>query len=311
MQDFINYLQSKNHTKGTQKAYLYNVNLFILWYTNEIINTTKKDILNYLEHLQNKKQQQNSTRKSTLIALNHYFTYLQINQLIIQNPCLLLKIRGTKKRSLYAIYTSDELTNLYDNYYIVFIKNYDNTHIPKNQQQQNYLSRQRNYIMLGLLIYQGLSTNELHKITITDVDVNKATIKITGSKKSNARTLPINATQIGALLNYIHTIRQLFFNYCEPTENLFCCLPESSKQKTSNQNLMHAFKPLTKQVKSIDKKLINFKHIRASVITHWLQTQGLRKAQYNAGHKYISSTENYLPNNLDGLIDDITKFNPF
>lgn len=311
MQNFINYLQSKNHTPKTQKAYLYNVNLFICWYANETINTTKKDILKYLEYLQNYKNQQNITRKNALIALNHYFTYLYTNQLITQNPCLLINIRGAKKRSLYIIYTHDELTALYDNYYNTFIKNYDNKRIPKNQQQQNYLSRQRNYIMLGLLIYQGLSTSELQNITVADVDVNKATIKITGNKKSNARTLPLNATQIGALLNYIHTIRHLFFTYCEATENLFCCLPESSKQKTSNQNLMHAFKPLTKQVKSIDKKLVNFKHIRASVITHWLKIEGLRKAQYNAGHRYISSTENYLPNNLDGLIDDITKFNPF
>ena len=311
MQNFINYLQSKNHTPKTQKAYLYSVNLFILWYVNETINTTKKDILKYLEYLQNNKNQQNITRKNALIALNHYFTYLYTNQLITQNPCLLINIRGTKKRSLYVIYTTEELNNLYDNYYNVFIKDYDNKRIPKNQQQQNYLSRQRNYIMLGLLIYQGLSTSELQNIKLTDVDLNKANIKITGSKKSNARTLPLNATQIGALINYINNIRELFFKYCEATNNLFCCLPESSKQKTSNENLMHAFKPLTKQVKSIDKKLQNFKHIRASVITHWLKIEGLRKAQYNAGHRYISSTENYLPNNLDGLIDDITKFNPF
>jgi integrase/recombinase XerD len=88
-------------------------------------------------------------------------------------------------------------------------------------------------------------------------------------------------------------------------------LPESSKQKTNATNLMHTLKPLTKQVKSIDKNLLNFKQIRASVITHWLKIEGLRKTQYNAGHRYISSTEKYLPNQIDGLIDDIAKFNPF
>jgi hypothetical protein len=30
-----------------------------------------------------------------------------------------------------------------------------------------------------------------------------------------------------------------------------------------------------------------------------------------AGHRYISSTENYLPNNIDDLIDDIKKLHPF
>ncbi len=47
------------------------------------------------------------------------------------------------------------------------------------------------------------------------------------------------------------------------------------------------------------------------VITQWLKIDGLRKAQYYAGHRYISSTEKYLPNDIDGLIDDIAKFNPF
>ena len=36
-----------------------------------------------------------------------------------------------------------------------------------------------------------------------------------------------------------------------------------------------------------------------------------RKAQYMAGHKSIVSTEEYLPNHIEDLADDITKFNPF
>jgi site-specific recombinase XerD len=165
--------------------------------------------------------------------------------------------------------------------------------------------------MLGLLVYQGLATNELQKISITDIDTNKGTVKISSSKKSNERTLPLQASQIGAMINYIENIRPKFFTYCNETEKLFFALPESSKQKTNATNLMHTFKPLTKQVKSIDKNLLNFKQIRASVITGWLKVEGLRKTQYYAGHRYISSTEKYLPNQIDGLIDDITKYNPF
>ena len=74
---------------------------------------------------------------------------------------------------------------------------------------------------------------------------------------------------------------------------------------------MHIFKSFTKQVKALDANFLNFKQVRASVITTWLKTQGLRKAQYMAGHRYISTTERYLPNEIAGLIDDISKFNPF
>jgi site-specific recombinase XerD len=318
MQDFINYLESKNHSKTTQKAYLRNVNLFLEWYKIEPINCTKKDILKYLEHLQNKKLQENITRRNALIAINHYFTFLHKNEEITSNPTALIKIRGTHKRQLYKIYTPEELQQFYDNYYHTFLRNFEdlcfasrNGGIPANQIRQTLLSRQRNYVMLGLLVYQGLATNEIQKITIADIDLQKAKIKITGGKKSNERTLNLNASQIGFLINYIENIRPKFFTYCAETDKLFFALPECSKQKTCNENLMHTFKPLTKQVKSIDKNLLNFKQIRASVITGWLKIEGLRKTQYNAGHRFISSTEKYLPNNLDGLIDDITKFNPF
>lgn len=318
MEDFIFYLESKNHSKTTQKAYLRNVNLFLGWYKNEPINCTKKDVLKYLEYLQNKQLQENITRRNALIAINHYFAFLCKNDEATSNPTALIKIRGTHKKHLYKIYSAEELTQLYDNYYHTFIRNYNDScfasrlgGIPANQRQQTLLSRQRNYIMLGLLIYQGLATNELQRITINDIDTNKGTIKISSSKKSNERTLPLNASQIGAMINYIENIRPNFFVFCEERESLFFALPESSKQKTNAVNLMHTFKPLTKQVKSIDKNLLNFKQIRASVITGWLKVEGLRKTQYYAGHRYISSTEKYLPNNLDGLIDDITKFNPF
>ncbi len=318
MQNFIHYLESKNHSKTTQRAYLRNVNLFLAWYENEAINVQKKDVLKYLEHLQNAKKQDNITRRNALIALNHYFTFLHKNEEVQSNPTALIKIRGTHKRHLYKIYSAEELQQLYDNYYHTFLRNFDDAcfasrigGIPANQRQQTLLSRQRNYVTLGLLIYQGLTTKEIERIKLDDIDLEKAKIKITGGKKSNARTLPLNASQIGFLINYIENIRPKFFTFCAETERLFFALPESSKQKTSSENLMHTFKPLTKQVKSIDKNLQNFKQIRASVITQWLKIEGLRKSQYYAGHRYISSTEKYLPNNLDGLIDDITKFNPF
>lgn len=318
MEDFIYYLESKNHSKTTQKAYLRNVNLFLEWYNVEPINCTKKDVLKYLEYLQNKKQQDNITRRNSLISINHYFAFLLQNEEVTSNPTALIKIRGTHKRQLYKIYTAEELTQLYDNYYHTFIRNFDALcYAPKlggiqvNQIEKSLLARQRNYIMLGLLVYQGLATNELQSITVNDIDLNKGTIKISSSKKSNERTLPLHAAQIGALINYINNIRQQFFTFCEESGKLFFALPESSKQKTNATNLMHTFKPLTKQVKSIDKNLQNFKQIRASVITQWLKIEGLRKAQYLAGHRYISSTEKYLPNQIDGLIDDITKYNPF
>ena len=175
MNEFIKYLQKKDLSETTQKAYLRNVNNFLNWHKSEPINTEKKDILKYLSYLKTKKKQQNITRRNALISLNHYFTFLKETEQIAVNPTNLLKIRGTKKRQLYNIFTFEELEQLADDYYHTFIRTYDNSHIPKNQRQIAFLSKQRNYGMLTFLVYQGITTKELQNITLSDLDLIKAT----------------------------------------------------------------------------------------------------------------------------------------
>ncbi|MGI8600072.1 MAG: hypothetical protein ACR2KB_12535 [Chitinophagaceae bacterium] len=53
-----------------------------------------------------------------------------------------------------------------------------------------------------------------------------------------------------------------------------------------------------------------FDQVRESVITAWLKQYDLRKTQYLAGHKYVSSTEDYKANVIDELQEDIRKFLP-
>jgi integrase/recombinase XerD len=315
MQGFTEYLQSKNLAQATQNIYIRYVNSFLKWLDKEVNNCTKKDILNYLAHLKNKKNHQNITRRNTLLAINHYFTFLASpfgGGLEGANPTTFLKIRGANKKKLYNIFSFEELTQLTDDYYHHFVRNYNDKHIPKNQRKQSFLSKERNYLMLSLLLNQGLTTRELQQINVEDLDLIKATIHITGVKKGNERNIPLNASQIGSLMHYINQIRPQFFEFYNTGSNqLFLPLPESGRTQTQSTDLMGIIKNLTKQVKTFESSFLNFKQIRASVITHWIKTTGLRKAQYYAGHRYIGSTENYLPNDLQSLTEDITKFNPF
>jgi site-specific recombinase XerD len=312
MTTFIQYLQSKNLSASTQKAYQRHVDLFRKWYKLDPVNTTKKDVLKYLEHLQKKKNQANITRKNALIALNHFFSYLVALEAISSNPTALIKIRGTHKKQLYRIYSPEELEQLFDNYYNIYVKAYDDSHIPKNQRTQSALSKQRNAAILSILIYQGTTTKEVDQIQLNDLDLIKATINIQGGKKSNPRTIPLKAAQMGLLMHYLQTIRPQLaeWNNSDSTK-LFLPLPEYSRTNTDSHDNMSAFKTLTTHIKAIDKSFTNFKQVRASVLTHWLKSDGLRKTQYLAGHKHISTTERYQPNNLDGLTTDIALFNPF
>jgi site-specific recombinase XerD len=309
--NFVLYLESKNHSANTQKCYMRYINHFLQWLGNDGTDCTKKDVLQYLEYLKTKHNQQNITRRNSLIAINHYFDFLVSEDITASNPASLLKIRGAKKKMLYNTYTGEELEQLYDNFYHSFVRSFDDNHIPKNQRAQSFLSRNRNFIMLGMLIYQGLSTHELGLIELADLDTIKGSVRIKATLKSAERKIPLKATQTGALINYLQNIRPQFLSFCDEREKLFLALPESGKAQTSSQSIMGTIKLFTKQVRSINTSFVNFKQIRASVIANWLRSEGLRKTQYLAGHRHISSTEKYLPNELEGLSEDITRFNPF
>ncbi len=309
---FTSYLQSKDLAQSSIIHYTMYAQQFMQWIKKEETEIKKADVLNHLEYLKKRKNQQNITRRNHLIAINHYFTYLYQNEAVAVNPCLFLKIRGANKKTLYKTFTAEQLQQLNDNYYHNYIKSYNDQHIPQNQRTRTALSNQRNAPILGLLLYQGTTTKELDTVLIQDLDLQKATIKIQGGKKSNDRTLPLKAEQIGQLMHYLQEIRPQLMAYHEnASEKLFLPLPMYSKKTTDSDNLMHVFKPLTKHIKSIEPSFVNFKQIRASVITIWLKMHGLRKAQYLAGHRYISSTESYKPNNLEGLTSDITALHPF
>jgi len=309
---FIAYLESNDFAERSIVNHIKYVGHFFAKVKKEDVQVTKPDILDFLEYLKNSRKLQNNYRSYYLVALNHYFNFLYQEGLIAKNPCSFLKIRGTTKKKLYKIYTPDELDGLFDNYYQLFVRGYDDSHLYGGRQRESRLSKERNALALSILINQGATTTEIEKIELDDIDLIKATLKLRGGKRSNDRTLPLKATQIGLFIHYLQDIRpQLMEYHATDTGKLFLPLAKDRKKGTDHQTLIYAFLVLTNQLKSIDRQFLNVLQVRASVITSWIKIYGLRKTQYLAGHRYVSSTEDYLPNNLDSLIDDINKLHPF
>jgi integrase/recombinase XerD len=75
---------------------------------------------------------------------------------------------------------------------------------------------------------------------------------------------------------------------------LFTSFGSSTKFNNIISKLLPQLKKLNKKVKSVHQ-------IRTSVITHWLKLYNLREVQYMPGHRYVSSTEAYLINDLEDL----------
>jgi len=311
---FINYMESNDLSPMTINKHLRYTEQFFKKMKKEDIQVTKPDVLRFLEYLKNSRKLQNRHRSEFLVSLNHYFTFLYKGGMITENPCWFLKIHGTNKKKLHRIYTPEELDQLFDNYYALFVLNYDDSgkQWREHSRIQSKLVKARNALFLSIFINQGATTNEIRKIELDDIDFIKAKIKLRGGTRLNDRNLPLKASQIGLLMNYLQNIRPQLMEY-QTTENnkLILSLPPTIETETDKNILQYAFNILSKQLKGIDRQFINFVQIRTSVITNWIKTEGLRKAQYMAGHRCISSTEKYLPNNLDELIDDINKLHPF
>jgi integrase/recombinase XerD len=75
------------------------------------------------------------------------------------------------------------------------------------------------------------------------------------------------------------------------------------------------FKQLSKKVKQqakekLDIEIHKLSQLRHSRIALWTAEQGLRKTQYLAGFKRVSSAERYRQANLEGLKEQVAKYHP-
>ena len=317
---FKNYLQSQGKSKSTVTAYSSYILDFLAWLDKdgtEIEHATAKEVLSYLNHLQ-KKGQENKTRNIRLNVIKQFFNYqIEANQRE-DNPITHLKIRGTKHKKLYPILDKQQLESLCTNYQVPSEEDERKT---RNWFKTYRLSKARNKAIMSLMIHQGLTTPEVNKLELNDLKLKEGTIYISGSRRSNERVLELKSSQIMELMEYQFTTRKELLEYQnldqrEEIKRLFLPTPTSSR-KVAGETL-NIWKRLSEELKSQNKDpstssgqcFINFKQVRTSVITHWLKQYNLREVQYMAGHRYVSSTESYLVNQVEDLQADIDQFYP-
>ncbi len=201
-----------------------------------------------------------------------------------------INIKGVTQEVIHNILTSEELEDLYQSYRIT---------------KGNEIVRKRNKIIVGLLVYQGLTTSNLNNLKVENIQLYKGKIDILGTRKSNGRLLELKPWQLMELMEYINEIRPQILNenYRETNQLL---LPLGT-----SLNLQNILAKITKELRQINNKFNSTKQIRTSVIINWLKQYNLRKTQYFAGHRYISSTEKYQQDDLESLHKTINTFHPF
>lgn len=283
LRGFKSYLKQLGNDINTIRQKSNYTGYFLTWReTENLQETTYNDMLSFVGHCRETGKSKKHIN-SILRSVRNYYEYLKQKDNTITNPVANLYIRGEKRTVPHNNLPFELLEEVYIKYPAI-----DNR-------------TKRNKVILGLFIYQGITTDELKRLQTYHVNLEDGKITIPGSKRSNKRVLALKPFQVMAMHEYIKKIRPVFL--LSQTNQLFISAEGCLNIKNSVHHLFRA-------VKLIDPQVKNAKQIRISVITHWLKQYNLRQVQYMAGHRYVSSTERYQVNNLEGLKKEIDEYHP-
>lgn len=301
--EFTDYLLIKGFSITSIRRYVRDINNFILWLDAENIQVEQVSYNDILHFIQEKKKTVKQRTVSTMVnSMKHFYNHLTLTKQIEDNPAQYVQIKGIKRKKLYQLLSKQELEGLYHNFELP--ENEKSVFKNQNWFKASELATKRNKVILGFIIYQGMGTSELSRLTEKDIKLRDGKVYIAGSRRSNERTLKLEAMQIMDIMEYqLQTRKELLELTGKQTESYFVT--------TGSSDRVHNM--LAKLIENIHKKnskVTSIKQIRNSVITHWLKLYNLRQVQYMAGHRYVSTTEGYLVNDLDDLSEEITKFHP-
>lgn len=292
MKSYNEFLEQQNYSETTIKVYTTEIQSFIKWCKRNSTTATEIDYKNCLKYIKylTRKGTTKKTINHRLRTVKIYFNYLIDEACRVDNPIEKTTIKGVKRTVNYNLLEADELEDLYYSF-----------ETDKYQEEYHKYTLKRAKVILGLIVYQGLNTTDLGNLKIEHLQLSKGKIYVPSAKRSNARELELKPWQVMEFMEYANEVRPTIQNKLQNhSEQLF------NTNARFNSIVYHIFKKL----KKYNQKAENIKQIRASVITNWLGQYNLRKVQYLAGHRYISSTERYLQDDLENLHEIVNNFHP-
>lgn len=292
MKLFKDYLEELNYSSSTVNLHTKETQNFIKWCNRNsttAIEIDYKKCLKYIKYL-TRKGTTKKTINHRLWSVKIYFDYLIDEACRVDNPIENTTIKGVKRTINYNLLESDELEDIYYSF-----------ETDKYQEEYHKYTLKRAKVIIGLMVYQGLNTTDLGNLKIEHLQLSKGKIYVPSTKRSNARELELKPWQIMEFMEYTNEVRPTIQNKLQNhSEQLF----------PTNARFNSIVYQINKKLKKYNQKVQDIKQIRASVITIWLAQYNLRKVQYLAGHRYISSTERYLQDDLENLHEIVNNFHP-
>jgi len=280
MMTFEDYLKTRQLSADTILRYKKLLNPFFDWMrdrgqTEEEI--TYSDLLDYVKACR-KQGHGIGFINQRLTVIRHYYNYLKYIEKVKASPAAGLFVKGRRKTVPNDLLDEEQLESLYLHF------------IPEKEAEIQQKA------MLGLMIWQGLLSNDLDVLEAHHLKLREGKIEVPGTRRTERRILPLEARQVIDLYEYLiktgHGNAKLFTGTGE----------ESDLQNVQNE--------LIRKLRKKHAFLINGKQIRQSRISLWIKEYGIRQVQYLTGHKYVSSTERYKSTNLEDLQKELEKHHP-
>lgn len=278
---FTDYLtQTKQYSPVTAKAYTRYVSGFAAYLENEGITPEKlvyQDLIGFIRSRQKQGYGKRYTN-AQLTAIRHWLDWLVEQKRFDYNVGSGLFIRGRHQAVPSGLLSGEELRSLYESYQI------------KTGNKQHYPPMVRNKVMVGLMVFQGLLPDEMHQLKVSDLDLQKAVIRVPSSRRSDGRTLNLEAVQLYDIQRYASEsgVADLFFV----------------------GNVGNFVFMLFQHLRRLNPLATHAMALKMSILTQMLQTHDLRVVQAFAGHRYVSSTERYQTSHLQSLQHDLERFHP-
>ena len=245
---------------------------------------TSSVVLNYVQTLRAKGMAAKSIQHQ-IKALGHYFKFKGISRQILQH----INIKDICQPLPEQLLSEAQLLDIYETYKV-----------------ENDID-QRDRCMLGLLVFQGVTTREVVELNLDEVNLKSQIIEIGAGRSTAGGRLVLRENQIKDLGIYLNQVRpRLLSLKLKPTNQFFLTNGTSEKKAA----LRNGIQRMSDRLKN---RLSWYKHtrqLRASVITNWFTHSSLRQVQYMAGHRYISSTERYQLGRILEVEEALSKFHP-
>lgn len=270
LEEFLKYIEfEKKYSKKTTENYKRDLEYFQEFLNDKKINKYKnvkyETIREYLMHLHNHKYSKKTIARY-ISSLRSFFKYLYNEEIINDNPTILVSNPKQDKKLPNYLYTND-LEKLLD------------------IEDDNELAIRDSFI-LELLYSTGIRVSELVNIKINDISQSEKTIKIHG-KGNKERYVIYGSICEGKLKKYLKNSRSLL----NKNNSDYLILNHNGKQITTR-----SIETIVKKYQS--KTGVNTKvtphTLRHTFATHLLDGGAdLKSVQELMGHESLSSTQVY------------------